>query len=526
MLKRPTKRKHVAGDADDQDAEAPKNPVSKRRKKGDGQAVDAEPPKQRIIIKMREKITQRVVKKEEMVVQDDDEMDVDGEISEVTQGNGLVREDEEGPDQDNGEGEGEETSLHRKSAEDFFKNLYHTRFGRLNHGRLPAIPTSNELSSVYASWRANPGGAGVEQTEQQQQLESFFQQQPNLWDGKQRLEFIKPYLDRKQKQILKKWSGLSLVMRLNLIVSLRVVEKSKHVEDKSAWANLRKEAGEIRVKCEDAQYHMHDPEDWEQYDKEKGLTRGKIPRVEKSIDDQLLALAEPDEEGEEDDDDTPAKQTTKTKTALHWESFEFTDAQQATFDALCGQHPIIDVDPRRTMTKGQWRPEEFRFLHEWMTFKGPHANWKGKTSPDVLEITLAHKAFFTDFVFGGGKKKSLRRGGPAIVRHLKDFGRPEFEGWLSPLVEKGRKGSAPVAGDDVDDDANDGEVKGHVEESQEDGEAQVDTETGVELNKAGYASTGRKKPEDVKRYFEEKTGQKVPNKSEDNQVSESEKSDN
>lgn len=515
MLKRPIKRKHASGDADNQIAGAPKNPVSKRRKKGDGQAVDVELPRQRIIIKMKEKITQRVVEKEEMVVQDEDEMDVDEEVSEVVQGSGLVREDEEeeGPEHDNGEEEGEETSLHRKTAEDFFNNLYHTRFGRLNHGRLLAKTTGDELSSVYASWRANPDGAGVEQTEQQQQLEAFFQQQPNLWDGKQRLEFIKPYLDRKQKQILKKWSGLSLAMRLNLIDSLRVVEKSKHVEDKCAWASVREEAGEIRGQCADAQYHMNDPEDWEQYDKENGLTRGKAPRFEKSIDDQLLALAESDEEGEEN---TPAMRTTKTKTAVQWESFEFTDAQQATFDALCGQHPITDVDPRRPMTKGQWRPEEFRFLHEWMTFKGPRTNWKGTTSTDVLEMSLAHKAFFTDFGFEGGKKKSLRRGGPAIVRHLKEFGGPEFEGWLPLPVEKGRNGSAPVAGDDVDDDANDDEVKEHVEESQEDGEAQVDTETRVELNKAGYASTGRKKPEDVKRYFEEKTGQKVPKKSEDN----------
>ncbi|KAE9985039.1 hypothetical protein BLS_000066 [Venturia inaequalis] len=536
MPQRLGKRRHTV---DGKGTDALEKRVPKRRKKsGDGVVVsglvtDAEVAKQRIVL--RNNITKEVVETEEMAVDEvGDGMDVDTEISEVARGMRVVTEDAEHMHGAVGEGEGKATEKgdddmdsaslasglkrQKKTSRIFFENLYRQRFGMVNLGRLPAAKETDDTDSVYASWRDETDDAGVKQTVKQQQLESFFQQKPNIRDAKRRLEFVKPYMDRTKKDVEKKWSSLSLVMRLNIIASLGAMEEEKQGNDK-AWVSLRKDVKKIRELCEGAQYHMNQPENWEQYD---GGKEDKVSTSERwpdggPTDDQILGLFG---SGDEEEDDTPVThQQTKAKVVFDWQGFEFTPAQQTKFDTLCGQIPIADIAPDRKMTKGQWKAEEFRFLYEWMAFKGPGANWN-LSSADVVEMGQAHKAFFTDFLFLDGKVRSLCRGAQAIRRHVRDFGGKLFEVWTAPVNEKA-KGERAIVEDEtavgeemmvdegaaVEDDGNMAEEL--VEEMQE------HTGPKVELNKGGFPAEGQKSKEDVKRYFERITGEKVPETSGD-----------
>lgn len=508
------KRKH----AGEKCTEATEKPVSKRRKMGEsgatasGRVTEADVVGQKVTFK--KKITQTVTEKEMDIVEeveDPGEMDDDTEMSGGpvrVEEQEKVEELEQVPAKEKGKAahknDGEKTKKSlikrgKKKSRDFFENLYHQRIGRLNSERLSATRAIGAKDSVNEIWRDATDKAGVKQTEKQQQLESVFRARPDLLDARRRLEFVKPYMDNKKKKKKedeeKKWSSLSLFMRLNLIESLKAIEGEKLKGEEKDWEALGKEAKRIRVLCEVAQYHMRQPECWADYEQASKENEGFPSGV--PIDDELLALgaSSSEKEEEEEEEDTPAtpKPASKPKTPFLWEHFNFTPAQQNDFEALCAKKSIPDIP--RDISKAQWKAEEFRFCHEWVTFKSPDAKWTPK-SADTLEMSRAHKEFFTDFLFEGGKTKSMCRNGPAMLRHLKDYGGKEFERLLS--------GSAAVAGDDEDDDGDGDDV---AEERTEG--IQTDNETGLELNKAGYLTKGGKKKEDMKRQFEEKTGQKL-----------------
>ncbi|QDS73850.1 hypothetical protein FKW77_006685 [Venturia effusa] len=560
----PIKRDRVADNPDDDVAEAMEKPDRKRQRKGDsgaynsGQAIGAGVSQIRIITKTT--MTQKVVETKELVgsedatdVTEENEEELssvaDDERSVIERGKKAGKEQIE---QSNGEDDGPgDDGL----TLDFFKDLYHTRFGLLNLGRL-AMDTRDD-----PAYTIHPEKTKVKQTDTQKQLQSFFRQYPDIRNAKRRLEFIKPYMDRTQKDKKKRWSALSLIMRLNLIASIREVENIKHGKGKT-WEDLCREAKTIRVQCENAQYHMKDPWDWEQYNESKGLPHHEICEVDKSLDEQLddglLALGGYGPNGEDEDDgdkeeEEDAKSTihsqpqTKANAPFKWEHFTFTPTHQTAFNALCHQNPIPDVAPNRKPDKGQWKAEEFRFGYEWMTFKGPSADWKGN-SADVSEIGLAHKAFFTDFEFRDGKRKSLCRGGRAIVRQLRKAGGEGFVRWLSRTEGKGRgrrsdrvgvdivvddEGGENEGGDKEGGDDEGGDDKGGDDERGDDevGDAEaVDDkenavknlkmndeknnnpqppEKSVESNTAGRPTTGRKSTAAIKQHYEEKTGQKL-----------------
>ncbi|TID24283.1 hypothetical protein E6O75_ATG02648 [Venturia nashicola] len=513
VLKKAAKRKQI----DDELAEAAEKAVPKRRKR-DGletpvsePVTEAEVGKQKVVFK--KKITETVVETEKIIEKGiGDEMDIDTETSERP-----VIEDEEHEELSHGTIETEKVELDRKkdadmskiatadgvkwqkkTSETFFGNLYHQRCGMMNLGRLPAARETKDTDSVYASWRDGIDQVGVRQTVTQQRMESFFQHNPNMRDAKRRLEFVKSYMDRTRKGREKKWASLSLVMRLNVIGSLRVLEEKEKGDD-SAWTTLRKEVKKYRGLCEVAQYHMNQPENWEQYDGD--MKDERLPD-EGPTDDDIMGLFATS--NEEEEDTRPSPPTTKERTIFDWERFNFTPAQKTKFDTLCAQIPINDPAPDRELTKGQWKAEEFRFLYEWMSFKDIKAVWPPKCD-DTMEMGRAHKTFFTDFLFQDGKVRSLCRGGHAIHRQLRKCGGERFEVWIPPKEGRGR-GKGAVVGDEmtvgggtrvgegvVEDDDEDESSEGVVEDIEE------DTETNVEVNKGGFPTMGGKNKEDVKK---------------------------
>lgn len=492
----------------------------------------------------------------------EEEMSEDGELrgEEMAGGDdeglGLSREEEE-DDDDPEENEDkpeenaddpEETNqslLQKKhSAIDFFEKLYHARYGLLTSIRLPTKPDPRYKDSLYESWRDHTVEGEIEQTEEQQQLESFFQHDLGTWDANERLKFVKAHLNPDQKQAAKKWSDLSLPMRLNLIQSLQEIERKKSVEEKAVWKILRGDALTTRTKCEKAQSHLIQPSTWDTNTKSKVTHRKPhrpLPRetlADKLRNDKLLALA--------DINSSPTAQNQhpipdpSTKSTIKFDHITFTSPQTHLFNTLLSQSPVPDLDPNRTRIKPPWRPEEFHFCYRWMLAKGDSVDWRNDKAQGRVDLEMAHKTFFTNFLFEGakgGKTVSLRRGGAAIVRKLKEKGGVKFRKWFGVAaegdgedgVDEGHAGKSQQDGDmkmEVDVEKDDKVVASEAAESNEEDDddiseelvgtkAEVVTRLKVKLNMAGFRSEGAKNAEEVKKDFEQRTGQKVPDRSGD-----------